>query len=79
MVFNKSLEKLADLYGIRFNTITDSELSTPEWRDVAPEVSLANAFVYNGEIYINLDKSSVDAPLHEFMHILIGSMRFTNP
>lgn len=79
MVFNKSLEKLADLYGIKFNTITDSELSTPEWRDIAPEVSLANAFVYNGEIYINLDKSSVDAPLHEFMHILIGSMRFTNP
>lgn len=79
MVFNKSLEKLANLYGINFNTVTDAELTTPEWQGVAPEVASANAFVYNGEIYINVDRNSVDAPLHELMHILVGSMRFTNP
>ena len=79
MVFNESLEKLASLYGITFNTVTDAELTTPEWQEVAPEVASANAFVYNGEIYVNIDRNSVDAPLHEFMHILIGSMRFTNP
>ena len=79
MVFNESLEKLANLYGINFNTVTDAELTTPEWQEVAPEVASANAFVYNGEIYVNIDRNSVDAPLHEFMHILIGSMRFTNP
>lgn len=79
MVFDKSLEKLANLYGIKFNRITDAELTTPDWQEVAPEVSSANAFVYNGEIYINTDRSSVDAPLHELMHILVGSMRFTNP
>lgn len=79
MVFNESLERLANLYGIKFNTVTDAELTTPEWQEVAPEVAQANAFVYNGDIYINIDRSSVDAPLHELMHILIGSMRFTNP
>lgn len=79
MVFNKSLEKLANLYGINFNTVTDAELTTPEWREISPDIATANAFVYNGEIYINIDRNSVDAPLHELMHILIGSMRFTNP
>lgn len=79
MIFNESLKKLANLYGINFNTVTDAELTTPEWQEVAPEVASANAFVYNGEIYINTDRNSVDAPLHELMHILIGSMRFTNP
>lgn len=79
MVFNESLEKLANLYGIKFNTITDAELTTPEWQNIFPDIQLANAFVYNGQIYINVDKSSVDAPLHELMHILIGSMRFTDP
>lgn len=78
-VFNNSLQKLANLYGINFNTVTDAELTTPEWREIAPEVATANAFVRNGQIYINTDHSSVDAPLHELMHILVGSMRFTNP
>ena len=79
LVFNDALEKLASLYGIKFNIVTNAELTTPEWQQVSPEIAMANAFVYNGQIYINTDKSSVDAPLHELMHILIGSMRFTNP
>lgn len=79
MVFNNALEKLANLYGIKFNTVTDAELTTPKWQEIAPDIASANAFVYNGEIYINIDRNSVDAPLHELMHILIGSMRFTNP
>lgn len=77
-IFNNALIKLASLYGIKFNGITDAELNSELWQDV-PGVSDANAFIYNGEVYINLNKSSVDAPLHELMHLLIGSMRFTDP
>lgn len=78
-VFNNALEKLANLYGIKFNRVTDAELNSPKWQDIYSDIAMAKAFVYNGEIYINIDKNSVDAPLHELMHILIGSMRFTNP
>lgn len=77
-VFNNALKKLANLYGINFIPITNVELSSKEWVNV-PNVSQANAFIYNGDIYINIDKNSVDAPLHEIMHILVGSMRFSNP
>lgn len=77
-IFNNALIKLASLYGIKINGITNAELNTKTWEQV-PGVTDANAFIYNGEIYINLDKSSVDAPLHELMHLLIGSLRFQNP
>ncbi len=77
-IFNNALIKLASLYGIKFNAITNAELNSETWNNV-PGVMDANAFIFNGEIYINLDKSSVDAPLHELMHLLIGSMRFSDP
>lgn len=77
-IFNNALIKLASLYGINFRGITDAELNSESWRNV-PGVRDSNAFIYNGEIYINLNKSSVDAPLHELMHLLIGSMRFSDP
>jgi hypothetical protein len=79
LVFYNSLEKLANLYGIKFNTVTDAELSSEKWSDLMPENRLVNAFIYNGQIYINLDRASVDAPLHEMMHLFVGSLRFTDP
>lgn len=79
LVLNTALEKLASMYGIKFNDITDAELNTDKWRGIVPDSSLVNAFIYNGQIYINLDRSSVDAPLHEMFHLFIGSIRFTNP
>ena len=79
IVFNNTLEKLANLYGINFNTVTDAELSSERWRDLMPEQKLVNAFIYDGQIYINMDRASVDAPIHEMLHMFVGSMRFTNP
>lgn len=79
LVFNNTLEKLANLYGITFNTVTDAELNSSRWSDLMPESKLVNAFIYDGQIYINIDRASVDAPLHEMLHLFVGSMRFTNP
>ena len=79
LVFTNALNKLASLYGIKFNDITDTELNSEKWKSIIPDVNSVNAFVYNGQIYINIDKANLDAPIHEMMHILIGSMRFTNP
>ena len=73
----QALDKLSRLYGIKIHETSDSELS--QWQDMIPAESLVNAFIYNGEIYINTDRASVDAPIHEMMHLLIGSLRFTNP
>lgn len=77
-VFNNALTKLANKHGINLIPITNAELNSEKWKNI-PQVAQANAFIYNGDIYINIDKNSVDAPLHEMMHLLVGSMRFTEP
>lgn len=79
LVFTNALNKLASLYGIKFNDITNAELNSEEWKSIIPDVNSVNAFVYNGQIYINIDKANLDAPIHEMMHILVGSIRFQNP
>ena len=71
LVLNNALQKLGQLYGIKFNEITDAELNSEEWKSIIPDPSSVNAFVHNGQIYINLDRNSVDAPLHEMMHIFV--------
>ena len=79
VVFTNALNKLAQLYGIKFNSITDAELASDQWQGLIPEASAVNAFIYNGQIYINTDRNSIDAPIHEMLHLFVGSMRFTNP
>ena len=71
-VISNAINKLASLYGINFIETNDYQLSGK----VSDRV---NAFILNGDIYINTDHASIDAPLHEMMHLLIGSIRFTNP
>ena len=76
---NNTVEKLAKLYGIQIHSITNAELISDKWKGVVDDTLTTQAFIYNGDIYINTDNSSVDAPLHEMMHLLIGSIKFTNP
>lgn len=76
---NQMLEKLAKLYGIKIIPITNAELQSDKWKGIVTEALVTNAFIYNGNIYINTSNASLDAPLHEMMHLLIGSIRFSNP
>lgn len=75
-VFNAIFTKLNNLYGIQINTITDKELAQKNWE---PEVQAVNAFIKDGNIYINTDHAKADAPIHELTHLLLGSVRFKNP
>lgn len=79
IIIEEALYKLANLYGIKVNTITDAELSMEQWNHLIPQDRVVNAFIYNGEIYINTDKASPDSFIHEMLHLLVGSMRFSNP
>ena len=79
LILSNAIQKLSTLYGINFHEINDAELNSDQWLDKIPDASAVNAFIYNGEIYINTDRANIDAPVHEILHILIGSMRFENP
>lgn len=78
LVLDNAINKLSSLYGLRFNVVSDAELNSDKWRGLIPDATSVNAFVYNGEIYINTDRANVDAPIHEMFHILAGSMRFVD-
>lgn len=79
LVFNNALQKLARIHGIKFNETSDAELNSERWNGIIPENRLVNAFIQDGQIYINLDRASADAPIHEMFHMFVGSLRFTNP
>lgn len=78
-VLNSMIGKLNKLYGTKFIPVTIAELNSAEWKGLIPESKLAKAFVYNGNIYVNTDIASIDSPIHEMLHIFLGSMRYTDP
>ena len=75
--FNEVIDKLQTLYGINIIPITNEELSKDSWASVVGTKSV-KSFIYNGNIYINTDIATVDSPVHEFLHLLFGSMKYQN-
>lgn len=74
-IFNK----LASLYGIKFHNITIDDLQNdPKFKDVI-DAKHTNAFILNGDIYINMDIADIDAPIHEMTHMILGSVKYQNP
>lgn len=73
-VISNILGKLNYLYGTSFVYGTSEDL-----KDVVPNAALVKAFVHNGQVYINTDLATIDSPIHELLHIFLGSMRYTDP
>jgi exonuclease VII small subunit len=73
--FNEIIDKLQTLYGINIIPITNAELSQDRWASITGTKGV-KSFIYNGNIYINTDIATVDSPVHEFLHLLFGSMKY---
>lgn len=74
-----ALEKMATSMGITINAMPTTTMQKEGILDQVPDAAQAQAFIYNGNIYINTDNASIDSKIHELMHILLGSMRFKEP
>lgn len=70
--------RMEKLYGIKFHLFNDSDIKDMDELN-GVNVSDKNAFILNGDIYINLDNASIDAPIHEMMHMMLGELKFNNP
>lgn len=75
--FNEIIDKLQTLYGINIIPITNAELSQDRWASITGTKGI-KSFIYNGNIYINIDIATIDSPVHEFLHLLFGSMKYQN-
>lgn len=80
IVLDTAFGKLATLYGIHFKQVYLRDLhNDPMFKDVISVDPNPKAFILNGQIYINMNNYSVDSPIHELSHMLIGQLRFTKP
>lgn len=77
-IMAKITNDLSTHYGINFKLTNTEEIATGELKNI-PDAATSNAFIYNGDIYINADTARVDAPIHEIMHLLVGSIKFSDP
>lgn len=68
-----SLEKMRQYYGVNIIPITSQD----EFPGL--NISQSKAFVSNGIIYVNIDNATADSPIHEMLHIFLGSMSRCNP
>lgn len=70
--FQNAVEKLLDNYGYSIKSVTSKELE---------ELNIprnTKACILNGNIYINTDIATIDSPVHEVLHLFLGSLRFEN-
>lgn len=74
-----ALDKMAKTMGIKINHMSYDRMKQEGLVEQVPDAATANAFIFNGNVYINTDLASTDAKIHELMHILLGSMRFKQP
>ena len=40
---------------------------------------LTKSFILNNDIYVNTDLATLDSPIHEILHLILGSIKFQNP
>lgn len=75
-VLLKSLDKLRRLYGMDIVAMSGADIEAdPELAPIAKSSANAKAFIYNSRIYINTDNASIDSPIHEMMHMFLGSIK----
>lgn len=78
IVLGNALDRLQKYYGISMIPITTQQLSEdPQFQNLP--IFQAEAFIFNGNIYVNTDKAMIDAPIHEQLHLFLGSIRYNHP
>ena len=69
---------LSRLFNVQIIPVTNEELSGEEWQQV-PGVQSAKAFIFNNNIYVNTDICTPDSQLHEMLHLVFGSIKYSQP
>ena len=76
LIYNMT-KLISEKYGVNINIIGDADLS--DFPELGNNANRVRAFVSNGEIYINIDKASIEEPLHELLHLVLGTIKAQDP
>ena len=73
---------LADNFGVNIHLMSSDELKSDDNIELQINVKhldTAKAFIYKDEIYINSDLASIEDPIHEILHLILGTFKANNP
>jgi hypothetical protein len=75
-ILNAITSRLRNIYPeSQIQVITDNDINTSD------DISIRNseAFIQDGIVFINIDKASITAPLHEFTHLVLAGIKENSP
>lgn len=73
-LIDEILDNILKYNGKRIIKITDAELNHRSWKGIVDKSRTSKAFIYNGNVYINVDHATIDDKVHELLHLLLGSL-----
>ena len=73
-LIDEILDNILKYNGKRIIKITDAELNHKSWKGIIDKSRTSKAFIYNGNVYINVDHATIDDKAHELLHLLLGSL-----
>ena len=73
-LIDEILDNILEYNGKRIIKITDAELNHRSWKGIVDKSRTSKAFIYNGNVYINVDHATIDDKAHELLHLLLGSL-----
>lgn len=73
-LIDEILDNILKYNGKRIIKITDAELKHRSWKGIIDKSRTSKAFIYNGNVYINVDHATIDDKAHELLHLLLGSL-----
>ena len=82
-ILNRVIENVNSTYNNIINVIDDAKIqelvdSKNLNSTLADSFSRAGAFIWNGKIYVNINRADISSPLHELMHLIMGALRSKN-
>lgn len=82
-ILNRVIENINSTYNNIINIIDDAKIqelvdSENLNSTLADSFSRAGAFIWNGKIYVNINRADISSPLHELMHLIMGALRSKN-
>lgn len=78
-IMHEIVSHLTNSFGIPVINKSTLDLNSDLELEVVKNKDSAKAFLFNGKIYLNSDNSSLDSPLHESLHLILGTLKVLNP
>jgi hypothetical protein len=79
VVISKLINKLASVLEMKINTVSNLDLELDERFAGSKSIKNSKGFVYEGEVFINIDTATLDTPIHEILgHVFLSNIKQTD-